>query len=78
MSKKESPIKTIVVAVILSLVCSVVVSFAAIQLKPTQELNKELDRKRNILIAAGLLEQGGTKAEIEELFKQVETQVVDD
>ena len=77
MSKKESPIKTIVVAVILSLVCSVVGERAAIQLKPTQELNKELDRKRNILIAAGLLEQGGTKAEIEELFKQVETQVVD-
>lgn len=77
MSKKESPIKTIVVAVVLSLVCSVVVSFAAIQLKPQQELNKELDRKRNILIAARLLEQGGTQAEIDELFKQVETKVVD-
>ncbi|AOE48986.1 Na(+)-translocating NADH-quinone reductase subunit C [Kangiella sediminilitoris] len=77
MSKKESPIKTIIVAVVLSLVCSVVVSFAAIQLKPQQELNKELDRKRNILIAAGLLEQGGTQAEVEELFKQVETHVVD-
>ena len=77
MSKKESPIKTIVVAIVLSLVCSVVVSFAAIQLKPQQELNKELDRKRNILIAAGLLEQGGTQSEIEELFKQVETKVVD-
>jgi Na+-transporting NADH:ubiquinone oxidoreductase subunit C len=77
MSKKESPMKTIVVAVILSLVCSVVVSFAAIELKPKQELNKELDRKRNILIAAGLLEQGGTQSEVEELFKQVETKVVD-
>ncbi|WP_223670642.1 Na(+)-translocating NADH-quinone reductase subunit C [Kangiella shandongensis] len=77
MSKKESPIKTIIVAVVLSLVCSIVVSFAAIKLKPQQELNKELDRKRNILIAAGLLEQGGTQGEIEELFKQVETHVVD-
>lgn len=76
MSKKESPMKTIVVAVILSLVCSVVVSFAAIQLKPKQELNKELDRKRNILISAQLLEDQSS-ADVEELFKQIETKVVD-
>lgn len=76
MSKKESPMKTIVVAVVLSLVCSIVVSFAAIKLKPLQELNKELDRKRNILISAQLLEDQSS-ADVEELFKQIETKVVD-
>lgn len=79
MSKKESPMKTIVVAVILSLVCSVVVSVAAIKLKPLQQVNKELDRKLNILIAAGLIDgqEKASKDKIEDTFKLVETRVVD-
>ncbi|MCW9029183.1 Na(+)-translocating NADH-quinone reductase subunit C [Kangiella sp. M94] len=79
MSKKESPMRTIVVAVILSLVCSVIVSVAAIKLKPLQETNKELDRKLNILIAAGLIDgqAQATKEQIEDTFKQIETRVVD-
>jgi Na+-transporting NADH:ubiquinone oxidoreductase subunit NqrD len=34
-------------------------------LKPAQEANKDLDRKRNILAAAGMLEEGKS---VEELF----------
>jgi Na+-transporting NADH:ubiquinone oxidoreductase subunit C len=34
----------------------VVVSAAAVVLKPAQEANKELDKQRNILAAAGMLE----------------------
>ncbi len=76
MSSKESPTKTIVVALLLSLVCSVVVSTAAIKLKPMQEKNKALDKKRNILVAAGMIE-AGSSASVEELFSQVESKYVD-
>jgi len=50
--------KTIAVAVSLCLVCAVLVSFAAVALKPLQVSNKELDMKKNILDVAGLLEEG--------------------
>ncbi|WP_251358382.1 Na(+)-translocating NADH-quinone reductase subunit C [Kangiella sp. TOML190] len=76
MSKKESPTKTIVVALLLSLICSVVVSTAAIKLKPIQQKNQALDKKRNILVAAGMIESGSS-ASVEELFQQVESKHVD-
>ncbi len=66
--------KTITVALALCVVCSLVVSTAAVMLKPAQEANKALDRKRNILAAAGLLEEGKS---VEEQFSQVTTKVVD-
>lgn len=66
--------KTITVALALCVVCSLVVSTAAVMLKPAQEANKALDRKRNILAAAGLLQEGKT---VEEQFSQVTTKVVD-
>jgi Na+-transporting NADH:ubiquinone oxidoreductase subunit C len=66
--------KTLIVALSLCIVCSVVVSTAAVVLKPAQEANKTLDRKRNILAAAGMLEEG---VPVEEQFKQVTTRVVD-
>jgi Na+-transporting NADH:ubiquinone oxidoreductase subunit C len=40
------------------LVCSVLVSFGAVALKPLQVYNKNLDMKKNILDVAGLLEEG--------------------
>jgi Na+-transporting NADH:ubiquinone oxidoreductase subunit C len=51
--------KTIAIAVSLCLVCAVLVSFAAVALKPLQINNKEMDMKQNILDVAGLLEEGG-------------------
>ncbi|MCB9091795.1 MAG: Na(+)-translocating NADH-quinone reductase subunit C [Halobacteriovoraceae bacterium] len=70
----ESPIKTIVVAFLLCVVCSVMVSSTAVFLKPAQDKNKELDMKKNILSAAGLYEEG---VDIEEKFNQIETVVID-
>ncbi|HBQ39968.1 MAG TPA: Na(+)-translocating NADH-quinone reductase subunit C, partial [Halieaceae bacterium] len=55
MSKNDGISKTLLVAFALCIVCSVVVSTAAVMLKPAQEANKTLDRKRNILAAAGML-----------------------
>ena len=70
----ETPQKMLMVAVSLCLVCSVLVSSAAVLLKPLQERNKALDLKKNILAAAGLLEEG---ADVDQLFKAVEPTVVD-
>lgn len=61
------------VALLLCVVCSVIVSTAAVMLKPLQQENKARDFKRNILAAAGMLEEG---VSIEEAFKNVETRIV--
>ena len=66
--------KTFLVALLLCIVCSVVVSFAAVQLKPAQERNEEQNFKRNILAAAGLNDESKS---VEELFEKVQTRVVD-
>ena len=71
---KETIGKTFFVAFLLCVVCSVLVSSAAVYLRPIQTVNKSLDKKRNILMAAGL-EQGDKS--IEELFQAIETKVVD-
>ena len=51
-AKKETVGRTILVTLILCVVCSVLVSFSAVYLKPVQEKNKKLDIKKNLLLAA--------------------------
>lgn len=70
----DNTVKTLVVAILLCLVCSVLISTAAVSLKPLQVANKDVDRKRNILQATKLMREGTS---IDELFKQVEPKVVD-
>ncbi len=74
MASNDTIKKTISVALLLCIVCSVVVSTASVVLKPLQVANKEMDFKRNILSAAGLLEEGKS---IDEMFEPIETRVVD-
>ena len=74
MSSNDSTAKTLLVAFILSIVCAIFVASAAVVLKPAQEANKALDRKRNILAAAGMLDDSRS---VEEQFAQVSTRVVD-
>jgi len=62
------------VALSLCVICSVIVSTAAVTLRPQQEANKALERKRNILLAAGLFREN---EDINSLFEQVETRLVD-
>ncbi len=67
--------KTIAIAVSLCLVCAVLVSFAAVALKPLQVGNKADDMKKNILDVAGLLEEG---ANINKAFSdKIESKIVD-
>ena len=70
----ETISKTFIVAALLSIVCSIVVSSSAVVLRPNQQKNKDLDRKKNILMAAGLYEEGKS---VEELFSKFEIRVVD-
>ncbi|MEJ2604310.1 MAG: Na(+)-translocating NADH-quinone reductase subunit C [Gammaproteobacteria bacterium] len=71
---RESIRNVLVVAVSLSLVCSVLVSAAAVILRPLQEQNETLNRKKNVLLVAGLLEPG---IDVEQTFEQIETHIVD-
>jgi len=56
---RDSISNTLIVAVGISLVCSILVASAAILLKPRQLLNEEEYRQRIILDVAGLYEPGG-------------------
>jgi len=71
---KDSLQNTIKVAFLVCLACSIVVSFAAVSLKPIQKNNKVIDVKKNILTAAGLLEEGRS---IDEQFSVISTKIVD-
>ena len=78
---KDSLANTFLIAVFLCLVCSVVVSSMAVALKPIQKLNKELDQKKNILRAAGMLPADQNVSadgrSIEELFAEFTVRAVD-
>ncbi|GAA0557274.1 Na(+)-translocating NADH-quinone reductase subunit C [Halomonas salifodinae] len=66
--------KILGVAFALCIVCSVIVSTAAVALRPQQQLNQELDRKTNILNVANLYEPG---MDVEAAFGEVTARVVD-
>jgi Na+-transporting NADH:ubiquinone oxidoreductase subunit C len=65
---------TLLVALVVSLVCSSLVASAAVVLKPRQVANALLDMRRNILEVAGLMDPS---REVEELYQQIEPRVVD-
>lgn len=50
--------KTLAVALTICFICAILVSFAAVALRPLQANNKALDMKKNILDVAGLLQDG--------------------
>jgi len=78
---KEGLRNTLFVAISVCLVCSIVVSTAAVMLKPMQLANQELDQKQNILRAAGMLPVGrNVDAQgrgVDELFGQFQALAVD-
>ena len=75
----DSTSKTLSVALGLCVVCSVLVSTAAVKLKPIQDENKRLDVQKNLLLSTGLLKSASaSKKEIEETYsRSVETKMVD-
>jgi len=74
MAKKDHAAKPFYSVLILAFVCSLLVSGAAVGLRPLQEANRQLDRKINILRAAGVYDPN---VSVEQLFKNIETRVID-
>ncbi|CAM5232882.1 MULTISPECIES: Na(+)-translocating NADH-quinone reductase subunit C [Stutzerimonas stutzeri group] len=67
-SKKESTARTLTVALLVCLVCSVFVAGAAVALRPTQQQNALLDKQRSILAIAGLGQANMSAKEIRALY----------
>ncbi len=72
--KKESARHTLWVALWVCVVCSALVTTAAVGLRPAQQLNKVQDKQRNILEAAGLLQ---TDQPLAALAGRIETRLVE-
>ncbi|GHB07943.1 Na(+)-translocating NADH-quinone reductase subunit C [Salinicola rhizosphaerae] len=70
MASNNSIKKTLIVAFSLCVICSVVVSSAAVVLKPRQVQNQELDRKSNILQVTQLYKPGD---DVEEKYAELIT-----
>ena len=66
--------KTVIVATALCFVCSMVVSFAAVNLKSIQEVNKAIDKQKNILQVAGVYHEG---IDVNKTFSSFQPLVVD-
>lgn len=79
MSKvKETPVRTLLVALVLCLVCSVMVSAAALILRPLQLENAQVDRQRAVLAVAGLWEPDMSTDEVRAVFaERVSARLVD-
>ena len=71
----DSIIKTLSVAFAVCLVCSLFVSFAAVNLRDTQNLNKINDQRVKVLQAAGIYDEANTN--IEEQFSVLEAMFID-
>lgn len=73
----ESNKKTLIVATVLSVVCSIALAAAVTLLKPVQSKNKELDKQRKILAAAGVMAEGkGSASEVNAAFAKFERYLV--
>jgi Na+-transporting NADH:ubiquinone oxidoreductase subunit C len=78
MSNKDSLKSTIIVALLLCVVCSVLVSGAAVLLKDRQTRNKEFARNRDVLVAAGLYDASKhDNSYVDEKFKAFSVRLVD-
>lgn len=69
---------TILFAALVCVVCAILVSTAAVSLGDLQDANALLDKRKNVLIAAGLIKTGQkvTAQEVETLFENVKAVAV--
>lgn len=66
--------RTLLVALTVCLICSVVVASAAVLLRPIQESNQKADRIRHIIEVSGLLQEGLTA---EQALERIQSRVVE-
>jgi len=74
---KETVSRTLMVALVLSIVFSVIVSTASVLLRPAQIKNQNLDIKTNILAASGMLPEAASAEQIEDIFTRFDVRLVD-
>lgn len=78
MPSKDTPKRTLIIALSLCVVCSVFISSAAVVLKPYQVANKLLDRNKNVLIASGIFDPAlNSDADIPRLFAEFTPRIAD-
>lgn len=74
----DSISKTLLVVLVLCLVCSIVVAGSAVGLKPLQQEQRALDKQRNILAVAGLMQQGMSADDVSKIFaERISARLVD-
>ena len=71
---KESAARPFYTVLFLALVCALLVSGSAVGLRHRQELNKQLDRQKNILRSAGIYQEN---IPVSTLFAGIETRIVE-
>ncbi len=71
---RDSTGRVLTVAFFLCVICSILVSAAAVGLSSRQELNKVEEKKKNILQAAGIYQEG---LSVEEQFRHIQPRIVD-
>ncbi len=71
---KESKSKTLIIAFILAFSCSILVSVAAVYLRPLQNKNKINDRNKHILAAAGVYDKNKP---VNEQFNNIKSKMID-
>lgn len=77
-SPRESTTRTLIVALVVCLVCSVFVAGAAVALRPIQTENRLLDKQRSILAIAGLGDASMSSAQVKQMFdEKIEARLVD-
>lgn len=76
---RHSTLYTIGFAIAVSIVCGVLVSASAVLLKEPQDLNVKLEKQKNVLLAAGLMEPDEklTADDLAERFANVEAVAID-
>ena len=73
MRNNDTISKTLLVAILLCLFCSAIISYTAVSLKDLQEANVRLDKQKKILASANLLDENKT---VEELFGSIESKII--
>lgn len=75
--KKETLSQTVIAALVLCIVCSIIVSASVVMLKPIQTSNKAFERKKNVVTAAGMYDPAMSKSEVEDVFDAFDAKIVD-
>ena len=77
-SPRESTTRTLIVALVVCLVCSVFVAGAAVALRPIQTENRLLDKQRSILAIAGLGDASMSSEQVKQMFDvRIQARLVD-